>query len=381
MKRFVLSLQDLCLNRIAFAALLAPEGREWMSKCDPRRENTDQRFLRERNASFMKLLRMRFLDLMPDTLPDQFLEVIAHKSSHLVRFFEKRRLQSRGLLAEVRWRPEGTIDEGGFTRVLLRNPDCDPILRFLMAWRCFWKEDIERLWGEMPERVQKEVEEVTQCHDVFANISTWIQCVREGADRDSVWLRNEEKFYKMAFRMNAFVGLESLMQNLTPKAKKSRLRSLYSNAGAPFEVFDMYLSLSDENERPQLIKKNLFQILIQYLEWPLRQVYGDVLEWTREYITQEVFSRLLNHILCFKILRDKDVKCYLHLFTCVLDHGTHAQKEYAKKDTVHPYLHIFLTRGLFELHNVLRQTAPNSFFPISEKPEVLFQGKPVFWIS
>ncbi|GIY35631.1 hypothetical protein CEXT_555631 [Caerostris extrusa] len=132
------------------------------------------------------------------------------------------------------------------------------------------------------------------------------------------------------------------------EGKKSRLRSLYSNA---------------------------------VLGWPATGVRG------RPGVDAGSTSRKKCSATCSitycasKFCETKDVKCYLHLFTCVLDHGTHAQKEYAKKDTVHPYLHIFLTRGLFELNNVLRQTAPNSFFPIAEKPEVLFQGKPVFWIS
>ncbi|GFQ70513.1 uncharacterized protein TNCT_5981 [Trichonephila clavata] len=337
LRKTFLSLQQMCLSKVAIAVFKDPEVKSFIEiygvhSCIWPSEETEiflgttpDTLFRQANTFAVSKLNQRNdvsefqvsegkVPLIGHVLPNKQWEILLGKKVSTFRLPE---LIQKEIMALVRlivlevdkwledharipmsitstqisfhWTQDAKIDRVKTAKELIANNVISVKDRFLLGCQYCFEDDVALLWGMLSGLQQVVFQEVR-----FGIARFWANWLRGVSPLDWEGIARTSE-------CNPF-GLRSFFPHLNEVERFNWLLVAVRRRGIEYNELQFCLQKLNENQQTELIKECPLQILEMFLEWPVQGELVDVVDLLWPYLSVHEFHDILNLILSQKII-------------------------------------------------------------------------------
>ncbi|GFQ93392.1 uncharacterized protein TNCT_204731 [Trichonephila clavata] len=175
------------------------------------------------------------------------------------------------LTNSFQWTQDNKIDRQKTAKAIIADDNINLIDRFIMASHYCIQEDVLSIWGMLHHSQKNYIDVGTDI------VRMWAKWARYGGEID--WDQIDEVPFTMFGFQPCFpkVKQEKRLQYL-----KDHYRVIWSN----YHELKLFLSVLDQNDRNEILKKFPLQILEMFLDWSLQTKLLDVVELLWPYLSE-----------------------------------------------------------------------------------------------
>ncbi|GFR27723.1 uncharacterized protein TNCT_12541 [Trichonephila clavata] len=169
------------------------------------------------------------------------------------------------------WTLDNKIDRQKTTKAIIHDDNIDIRDRFMLACHYCFQEDVFSIGGILDDAQQN----IFQGCD-FNDVHVWVNWARSGEELDGDEIARDILFGRQAY----FPKLE----------QEKRLQHLMRYCGgiwSNYHELQFYLSILDQNEQQEILKKFPFRVIEVFFDWPVQKQLFDVVDLLWPYLSEQ----------------------------------------------------------------------------------------------
>ncbi|GFY51284.1 uncharacterized protein TNIN_207511 [Trichonephila inaurata madagascariensis] len=284
-------------------------------------------------------------------------------------------MDSANLQSHFHWTQDNKIDRQKTLKGIVADNNIDIKDRFMLASHYCFQDGMSSLWGQL---------KIWQQHSYIAELSVemssfWTPWLKDACELD--W---EE--YIRVFPYNAF-GLRTYLPKLRQEKRLQCLMHLLSQNRIDYHELQFCLSLLDQNQQNEIFKKCPLEILWLFLDWPAHEKLLDVVEVLRPNLTGVEFLKFFVLIPCLKHMLNWTTYDYVTFVKKLWKKVPFESRQFIERDPMYNILKSVLEydgsnpppRGLHKYDTLKACPSGNTVFVISKCKRNL--SKTIFSLS
>ncbi|GFS54309.1 uncharacterized protein TNCV_4808291 [Trichonephila clavipes] len=220
------------------------------------------------------------------------------------------------------WTQDNKIDRHKTAKAIIADDNIDIRYRFMLATHYCFQEDVFSIWKILDD-AQKNF---FQGFDLNI-VRIWVNCAAYGVDIDWEELAPNNRF-----------GLQRYFPKLEQEKRLQYLKRYGWGIWNDYYELKSCLSILDQDEQNEILKKCAFQIIRVFLDWPVHGKLLEVVELLWPYLSEQNFRDFFDVILCRKRLFNWIGYDYITLVKKVYIRVPFERKKFTEKDTIYKTL-------------------------------------------
>ncbi|GFY44917.1 uncharacterized protein TNIN_262701 [Trichonephila inaurata madagascariensis] len=184
------------------------------------------------------------------------------------------------------WTQDNKIDRYKTAKAIIADDNIDNRYRFLLASHYCFQEDVLSIWKILDDAQKNFFQEYD-----FNIVQIWVNWALYG------WDINWEEIARVCR-----FGLQRYFPKLEREKRLQHLMFYGRGIWNDYHELQFCLSILDQNEKNEILKKCAFQVIEVFLDWPVHGKLLDVVELLWPYLSEQNFREFFDVILCQKSL-------------------------------------------------------------------------------
>ncbi|GFW84433.1 uncharacterized protein TNCV_3089501 [Trichonephila clavipes] len=220
------------------------------------------------------------------------------------------------------WTEDNKIDRHKTAKAIIADKNIDIRYRFMLASHYCFQEDVFSIW-EILDDAQKNF--FQGCD--FNIVRIWVYCAEYGVDIDWEELARNSRF-----------GLQRYFPKLGREKRLQHLMRYGQGIWNDYHELKSCLSILDQNEQNEILKKFAFQVIKVFLDWPAHGKLLDVVELLWPHLSEQNLRDFFDIILCQKRLFNWIGYDYVTLVKKLYIKVPFERRKFIEKDTIYKTL-------------------------------------------
>ncbi|GFR32908.1 uncharacterized protein TNCT_230981 [Trichonephila clavata] len=321
--RTFLSLQQMCLSKIALVAYNDPDIKHFTNTYDIHSCIWAMETLVGQKISTLPLpniIRKEVLALVRLT----FIESDKWLEDHAQIMMYTTNLQN-----SFHWTQDNKIDRQKTARAIVAKNNIDISDRFLLACHYCFEDDVFSLWGKLNSQQQKFFQK-----SKFEIVRIWADWIRDGEELD--W----EEIVRSS--RNNPLGLRTYISKLKKVERLHPLLLAVRRGCFDHHELQFCLSKLDQDQENKIFKECPLQILEVFLHWPVQGELLEVVELLRPYLSAEDFRDFFYLIISQKFMFDSVDFYYVSVIKKLWRKIPSLYREFIENDSLYNTLKLVL---------------------------------------
>ncbi|GFY47324.1 uncharacterized protein TNIN_41991 [Trichonephila inaurata madagascariensis] len=220
------------------------------------------------------------------------------------------------------WTQDIKIDRHKTAKAIIADDNIDIRYRFKLASHYCFQEDVFSIWEILDDAQRNYFEGID-----LNIVQIWVNWARNGGDINWEEIARDGRF-----------GLQRFFPKLGREKRLQHLRRYGRGIWNDYHELQFCLSILDQNEQYEVLKRCPFQVIEVFLDWPVQGKLLDVVELLWPYLSEQNFRDFFYVILCQKRLFNWIGYDYINLVKKLYKRVPFERRKFIEKDAIYKTL-------------------------------------------